>query len=278
MWSVPVDAACHIRGSGRSSEGKAIVNPVLPLSCFIIAKNEVDRVGHAIHSVRDWVDEVIVIDSGSTDGTQAFSRSLGAEVIENEWAGYGLQKRFGEERCRNTWVLNIDADEEVTPELAREIQALFARGEPAADGYEIAIVDLFPGESKPGRFAYSVAPVRLYRLDRGRYSDSTVHDRVVFEHGAKIVRLKGRLLHRSIRSLGEELAKLMRYTDMQADDFIARGRRLPRVRIFTEFPLAFLKAWIGRRLILRGTFGFLAAMNYAIFRHVRVAKIYDRMR
>lgn len=250
----------------------------LPVSCFIIAKNEADRIALAIRSVHGWVDEVVVIDSGSTDGTQDAARALGAEVIENAWPGYGLQKRFGEDRCRNTWLLNIDADEEVTAELAREIQALFAKGTPAADGYKISIVDLLPGETRPGLFAYAYPPVRFYRRDRGRYSDSPVHDRVAFDDEATIARLKGRILHRSIRSLGDQLSKLDRYSDMQAEDFIARGRRLSPVRVVAEFPLAFLKAWIGRRLVLRGMFGFLVAMNYAIFRHMRVAKIYERMR
>lgn len=250
----------------------------LPVSCFIIAQNEVDRIAYTIRAVRSWVDEVIVIDSGSTDGTQALARSLGAEVIENSWRGYGLQKRFGEDRCRNAWLLNVDADEEVSPELAREICALFANGEPPDDGYKIAIVDLFPGEQKPGRFAYALSPVRLYRRDRGRYSDSPVHDRVALDPAAKIGRLKGPMYHRSIRSLRDQLSKLDRYSDMQADDFIARGRKLVSARLFTEFPVSFLKAWIGRRLILRGTYGFLVAMNYAIFRHMRVAKIYERTR
>lgn len=250
----------------------------VPVSCFIIAKNEADRIGRTIQSVCSWVDEVIVIDSGSTDGTQDVARQLGAVVIENEWPGYGLQKRFGEDACRNTWLLNLDADEEVTAELAAEVRALFADGGPAPDGYEISIVDLLPREERPGRFAHALVPVRLYRRDRGRYSDSPVHDRVEFETGARIARLKGIVLHRSIRSLGEQIAKLDRYSDMQADDFIARGRRLSLVRVYMEFPAAFVKAWLGRRLVLRGTYGFLVAMNYAIFRHMRVAKIYERTR
>ena len=253
-------------------------NP-LPISCFIIAKNEADRIGRAIRSVRELVDEVVVVvDKSSTDGTDEVARSLGAVVIENEWSGYGPQKRFAEDCCRNTWLLNLDADEAVTAALEAEIRELFATGEPKADGYEIAIVDLFPGEEHPNRFAYRLAPVRLYRRDRGRYVESPVHDRLAFGPDARIVRLKGVLHHRSIRSLGDQISKLDRYSTMQADDFIARGRRLPIIRVYAEFPAAFLKAWIGRRLFLRGTYGFLVAMNYAMFRHMRVAKIYEKMR
>jgi glycosyltransferase involved in cell wall biosynthesis len=97
----------------------------LPLSAFIIAKNEADRIPAAIKSVVGWVDEVIVIDSGSEDETVAVAESLGARVVFNEWPGYGLQKRFGEDQCRNDWLLNLDADEEITSALAAEIKAKF---------------------------------------------------------------------------------------------------------------------------------------------------------
>ncbi len=87
----------------------------LPLSVFIIARDEADRIARPIESVIGWVDEVIVIDSGSTDETVAVAEQLGARVIRNDWPGYGPQKRFGEDQCRNDWLLNLDADEEVTP-------------------------------------------------------------------------------------------------------------------------------------------------------------------
>src|SRR5438132_13638376 len=97
----------------------------LPISAFIIAKNEADRIARAILSVRDWVDEVIVIDSGSTDNTVALSESLGARCMFNAWSGFGPQKVFGETQCRNKWLLNLDADAELTPACAAELKALF---------------------------------------------------------------------------------------------------------------------------------------------------------
>ena len=97
----------------------------LPISVFIIAKNEADRIATTIGSVREWVDEVIVIDGGSTDETIAVAKENGAKVEYNQWAGYGLQKRFGEDLCQNNWLLNLDADEEISQELAQEIQELF---------------------------------------------------------------------------------------------------------------------------------------------------------
>ncbi|MEJ1472056.1 MAG: glycosyltransferase family 2 protein [Candidatus Sedimenticola sp. (ex Thyasira tokunagai)] len=93
----------------------------LPISVFTIAKNEADRIHYTISSVNEWVDEVIVIDSGSTHNTVEVCKSYGATVLFNEWRGYGLKKSFGEAQCKNDWVLNLDADEEVTKELQNEI-------------------------------------------------------------------------------------------------------------------------------------------------------------
>jgi glycosyltransferase involved in cell wall biosynthesis len=251
---------------------------VLPLSVFIIARNEADRIGATIRAVGALTDDLVVVDSGSTDGTQALAQSLGARVIHHDWPGYGPQKRFAEEQCRHTWLLNLDADEVVPETLAREIRALFAAGEPRHPAWRIGIAEVFPGETKPHPFAYTLTPVRLYRKDRGRYSPSPVHDRVDLDPDATAGRLRGRIHHFSVRSLGDQLDKLNRYSDQQADDLEARGVVIPSWRVFVELPGNFLKAYLGRRHFARGTYGFLTAMNYAISRHLRIAKHYERRR
>ncbi|CAA2140043.1 MULTISPECIES: glycosyltransferase family 2 protein [Methylobacterium] len=247
-----------------------------PLSIFLIAFNEADRIGATIRAVRDLTDDLVVVDSGSTDGTQALAASLGARVIHNTWSGYGPQKRFAETVCRHDWLLNLDADEVVPPDLSDAIRTLFAAGEPAHPAYRIAIAEIFPGESRPHPWAYALHPVRLYRKDRGRYSPSPVHDRVELDPGASVGRLKGVIHHFSVRSLGDQLDKLNRYSDQQARDLEARGVTIPTWRIFVELPLNFLKAYLGRRHFVRGVYGFLTAANYAISRHLRVAKHYER--
>ncbi|HEX8417400.1 MAG TPA: glycosyltransferase family 2 protein [Methylobacterium sp.] len=248
----------------------------LPLSVFIIARNEADRIGATIRAVRALTDDLVVVDSGSTDGTQALAVSLGARVIANAWPGYGPQKRFAEEQCRHVWLLNLDADEVLPADLADAIRATFARGEPAHPAYRVAIAEIFPGESGPHPWAYTLTPVRLYRKDRGRYSPSPVHDRVELQPGVSVGRLKGVVHHFSVRSLGDQLDKLNRYSDQQADDLAARGVAISTWRVFLELPANFFKAYIGRRHFARGVYGFLTAMNYAISRHLRVAKHYER--
>ena len=254
------------------------IDKPLPLSVFVIARNEADRIGETLAAVRDLTDDLVVVDSGSTDGTQAVAAALGARVLFNAWPGYGPQKRFAEEQCRHTWLLNVDADEVVPPELAARIKGLFAAGGPAQDAYRLGIGEIFPGEGRPHTLAYTLWPVRLYRKDKGRYSPSPVHDRVDLGPGATVGRLPDVIHHYSVRSLGDQIDKLNRYSDQQADDLDTRNVSIPVWRVFVEFPAAFLKAYLGRRHFVRGTYGFLTAMNYAIARHLRMAKHYERRR
>jgi glycosyltransferase involved in cell wall biosynthesis len=249
-----------------------------PLSIFIIVKNEADRLADTLRAVQGLSDDIVVVDSGSTDGTQDVARQFGARVIFNEWPGYGPQKRFAEDQCRRPWLLNLDADEVVPPDLRAEISGLFANGEPAQEAFRVRIAEIFPGEEAPHPLAYALAPVRLYRKNKGRYSASLVHDRVELQPGTRVGTLKGIVHHRSVRSLGDQIDKLNRYSDQQAVDLDLRGVTIPTWRLFFEFPAAFLKAYIGRRHAVRGVYGFLTAMNYAISRHLRVAKHYERRR
>ncbi|HEY0354301.1 MAG TPA: glycosyltransferase family 2 protein [Enterovirga sp.] len=263
---------------GPSGTGASSVGP-LPLSVFIIAHNEVDRIGRTIEAVRGLTDDLVVVDSGSTDGTADVARSLGARVLFRAWEGYGPQKRFAEEECRHNWLLNVDADEVVPPRLASEIRAIFtAVGGPEQEAYRLGIAEIFPGEKRPHPWSYTLWPVRLYRRDRGRYSASPVHDRVDLAPGATIGVLRPVIHHFSVRSLGHQIDKLNRYSDQQADDLDARGVSIPTWRVFVEFPAAFIKAYFGRRHFVRGTYGFLTAMNYAISRHLRMAKHYEQRR
>jgi glycosyltransferase involved in cell wall biosynthesis len=262
----------------RGAHGMSAEGPVPDLSIFIIARNEADRIGRTIAAVRALSDDIVLVDSGSTDGTQDAAASAGARVIHNDWPGYGPQKRFAEDQCRHLWLLNIDADEVVPPELAAEIRTALAGGASGVDGFEIRIAEIFPGEEAPHPLAYALAPVRLYRKDRGRYADSIVHDRVEFPPEARFRRLKGVIHHFSVRSIGDQLEKLNRYTDQQARDLALKGGHVPTWRLFVEFPAAFFKAYVFRRHALRGVYGFMTSMNFAFYRWLRVAKDVERRR
>lgn len=253
-------------------------HPIPGLSVFIVAYNEADRIGAAIAAVRDLASDILVVDCGSNDDTREVAGKFGARVIYNAWRGYGPQKRFAEERCKGPWLLNLDADEVVPPELASEIRKTFATGEPAFPAYRLRIAEQFPGERRPHRFAYTLSPVRLYRKDAGRYSPSTVHDRVELASGVRSGLLKERIHHQSVRSLSHQISKLNSYSDMQVADMAGRGRKLGEWRILFEMPVTFLKAYFIRRHFLRGFYGIATAMNYAIARHLRIAKAIEMQR
>jgi glycosyltransferase involved in cell wall biosynthesis len=184
----------------------------LPISAFIIAVNEADRIGAAIESVRAWVDEVVIIDSGSSDNTVAVCESYGARVVYNAWQGYGQQKRFGEEQCRHHWILNIDADEVVSATLRQKIQSLFSgQEEPRAKGFFIPIIEILPGRKNPLPLAHRITAVRLYDKNYGRFADSTVHDTVRMERGENET-LAEIIEHRSSRNVAHSIQKLNHYS------------------------------------------------------------------
>ncbi len=243
----------------------------LPLSVFIIAQNEADRIGTTIASVREWVDEVIVIDSGSGDDTVAVSESLGARAIFNVWPGYGLQKRFGEDQCKHRWLLNLDADEEITPALAEEIQMLFSAGEPRFAAYTVQVRDLLPGESVLAPLAHTNTCIRLYNRACARFSGSPVHDSVIVESG-QVGALEQPVLHRSFRSLAHAIEKMNAYTTVQAKHLQHKGLDYAWLRLLLEFPAGFVKAYLLRLYILRGWRGFIYAILHGFGRFARVAK------
>ncbi len=248
------------------------------ISVFIIACNEADRIGRTLDAAARVSDDVVVVDSGSTDGTQDIVRAHGARLIHHDWLGYGAQKIFAQQQCRHAWVLNLDADEVLTDALIAEIGEAFATAEPQRDCFRMRIVDVIPGYAAPRPFAYAYNRVRLYRAQKGAFSASPVHDVVQMQDGATCAQLEGAIHHYSMRSLGAEIAKFNVYTDALVADMDARGVRLASWRLVAEFPLAFLKAYLLRRHFMGGAYGFLVAMNYAIFRHLRVAKLHERQR
>lgn len=244
----------------------------LPVSCFIIALNEADRIGATIASVRDWLDEIIVIDSGSTDGTQAVARAAGAKVIFNAWPGFGQQKRFGEEQCRNDWLLNLDADEVVTPRLRRAIERVFDNGGPERSVYGMSVKIVYPGRSKPRLIANDHYCLRLYDRRRVRFANSTLYDSVDPKN-EKVGRLNGTLYHHSIRSLDDLARKCEQRATYNALNSKPKSSIELGVRTVTELPLHFLKYYIARGHFTGGWTGLGFAGITAYYRWQRILRM-----
>lgn len=242
----------------------------VPLSCCIIAKNEGDRIGDCIRAVKDLVHEVVVVDSGSTDDTVAVAQSLGARVIHHDWQGYGPQKRFSEDCATHDWILNLDADEVVTTELAREITDLM-RDTPGLNAYRIKITFVYPGQKAPRLWANVHNHVRLYDRRVVRFHESAVHD-TVDTKDEPVGQLKGRCLHFGARSLEHLRGKLDSYTDLQAK-VLKKPTWTLLTRLPFEYPLVFLRYYVFRTHFTGGWDGVRISHMAAEARVNRLRKI-----
>ncbi|MGE0409106.1 MAG: glycosyltransferase family 2 protein [Amphiplicatus sp.] len=239
------------------------------LSCCIITKNEGDRIERCILAARDIVDEIVVVDSGSSDDTVAKAEALGAKIFHRAWDGYGPQKRFAEDCAGHDWILNLDADEVLSEALAREIAALMRAG-PARAGYRFRQVTVYPDRPRPRLFADAHNYIRLYDRRLMRFAESRVHDTV--DPGPhEIGRLKGAALHFSWRSLAHLGEKLDSYTDQQARE-LKKSRAFVRLRAPFEYPLQFLRYYFLRAHVTGGAYGVKVAHVIAAARARRVRK------
>ncbi|WP_341757083.1 MULTISPECIES: glycosyltransferase family 2 protein [unclassified Candidatus Tisiphia] len=253
---------------------------MLKISAFIITKNEAARVTRAINSVKDIVGEIIVVDSGSTDDTVQIVRDLGSKVIFNEWSGYVKQKTFGENLCQNDWILNIDADEELSKELQDEIEFIFASNiQDNYLAYRTKNVILHRNDHKVRRFAPYHKFIRLYNRKYSSFSNNnstTTHDSVLFNPDinsqGKIYDLNGIIYHRTGMSIEQLVAKANFYSSEQAEDLVKLGRNPSRIRIATETISYFLKSFFIRRYWVFGFDGFVDSMILAFARFIRLAK------
>ena len=254
---------------GRAGAATKPGMPKLPVSCFIIARDEADRIGRTIASVVRWVDEVVVVDSGSNDATVAVAKAAGARVLFNAWPGFGQQKRFAETQCRNDWLLNLDADEVVPAALAAEIATLFAPGTPPLAVYGCEVSDVYPGAATPRRWAADHYCLRLYDRRRVRFKDSTLHDSV--DAGDETIgHLVSAMHHFSIRSLAHLAAKCDERATYNAANARPRSRVVLLARLGTEFPLSFFKVYVLRRHFTGGLMGFHYARIIATYRWLRI--------
>lgn len=197
----------HVKIGNFSCENAFRTKLIPGLSAFVITRNEADRIERCLRSILPSAEEVVLVDCGSTDEKISRASKLGARVVHNDWAGYGPQKRFAEEQCRNDWLLNLDADEVLTPALDREIRALFDRGEPQASFFQVSVEEVLPGRKKPSKRCRIYRIVRLYDRRKSRYLPHPIHDRVKVPKGCKVETLQGTVLHYSFRSILQMVAK-----------------------------------------------------------------------
>jgi len=225
--------------------------PPLPLTVAVIAKDAETQLGALLESVR-FAAEILVVDSGSTDGTVALAERHGARVVRRDWLGFGRQKQFAVGEARHDWVLCLDADERVTPELAAGIAKALA--EPRYKAWRMARRNRFLGKWLAHGEAYPDWSLRLFHRAHAGWSADEVHETVLTT--AEVGRLEGDLLHESAEDIATYLAKQNRYTTLHAEALHRQGVRAGYARLFVNPLVRFVKFYFLRLGILDGGPGF----------------------
>ncbi|WP_265946867.1 glycosyltransferase family 2 protein [Dechloromonas sp. A34] len=213
-----------------------------PLSVAIITLNAVSQLEACLESVR-FAEEIVVVDSGSSDGTQALAERCGARVIQQEWLGFGPQKQFAVEAASHDWVLCLDADERVTPALQAAIEN--ALGSPASGAFRFPRCNRFLGRYLKHGEGYPDWSLRLFDRRQARWSDDAVHEKV--EADGAVGELQADLLHDSAESLASYLTKQNRYTTLAAEMALAAGKRASFGRIALSPVIRFVKFYVVRQ-------------------------------
>ena len=238
------------------------------LSVIIITKNEAVNIRACIESVV-WADEIIVVDSGSSDATVEICRELGAQVYVHDWPGFGMQKNRALGYATKDWVFSIDADERVTHELREEIQSAMQRGQ--AEGYEIPRLSSFCGRYMHHSGWYPDYVLRLFRRGSGKFSDDLVHERVILN--GPIAKLQQLLLHESFRDLEQLLAKINHYSTASAQMLHRKNRTASLKKAVGHALWAFFRSYFLRAGFLDGREGFMLAVSTAEGTYYRYLKL-----
>jgi glycosyltransferase involved in cell wall biosynthesis len=247
-----------------------------PLSVVIITLNEEEVLARCLHSVQGLAQEVVVLDSGSTDGTRRIAEEHGARFYYEAWKGYSEQKNRANEMARHDWVLSLDADEEVTPQLRKAIEQVLD-GPEEKKLYQLRRTMVYCGRPLKHTSLTGDIQTRLFNRHRTRWS-GIVHESLEMPLGHQHAMLAGRLMHYSFRSIEQHAATTVKYAGLAAKKTLAKGRKVFLFELFYRPPIAFFKQYVMKKGFLEGYYGYviskLAAqsvwLKYSIARGERI--------
>lgn len=251
----------------------------VPISACVIAKNEADRIGPCLESL-SFCDEIVVLDSGSTDGTQDLCRAAGARVVETDWPGWVKQKNRAAEAATHDWVLSLDADERVDSILRASIEAL-RRGRLGSPGtpwaYEVKRKVWYLGRWIRHGGWYPEWRARLFHRGHARWGGVDPHDRIEAE--GKTARIQeGDLEHYTYRSMEDHLRQIILFTGEGAAQMHARGRRASWLDLWFRPLWRFVHVYVIRLGFLDGRAGYVVARLGAYFTFLKYARLWDLTR
>lgn len=242
-----------------------------PISATVITYNEERRIREALESLA-WADEIVVVDSGSSDSTLRICREFTDKIYHRDWTGYVDQKSYAVEKAAHDWIFSLDADERPTPELQAEIRDL-ARAGFQSPGYRIPRVARFMGRWIRHGDWYPDYQLRLFDRRRAKWQGGRVHESVKTDGRPGI--LKGEIRHHTYNSFSDYLKRLETYTTLAAADYHERGKSSSVLALAGHPPAVFIKSYILKRGFLDGAPGFAVAVMGAVSVFFKYAKLYE---
>jgi len=254
---------------------KAPVDTPLPLSVAIITLNEQDNLPRCLESVRNLAGEIVIVDSGSTDRTAEIARQFGARLEVHPWPGHVAQKNVALNLCTQPWVLALDADEALTPELAAAIRRQLSGAEPTANGFLVSRRTFYLGDWL-WHVWYPEWRIRLVRRGAAQWQGRDPHDRLEVTGPAE--RLPGDLLHYSYRDLTDHFQKMLRYARILADAYNREGRRFRWHDLIVTPWLEFVKYLLLKQAWRDGWRGWVVSFMHMVSVFTKYAFLWELQR
>lgn len=242
----------------------------IPLSVAIITKDEEANLPGCLKSVA-FARQIVVIDSGSADGTLEIARDFGCDVFTEPWKGFGPQKQMAIDRCREPWVLVLDADERIPPETKKVIRQVASGGEGSAAGYSFPRKNFFQDRWIRHMGWWPDRITRLFRNGRGRMTEAAVHEAV--DVSGQVVSLDAPIEHYTESRLSEILKKIDRYSTLAAEEAFREGRRSSVWGAIARAELTFCQDYVLRLGFLDGRQGLVLSVTDAVNKFFKYAKL-----
>lgn len=247
------------------------------VSACVIAYNEEAQIDACLAALA-FCDEIVLVDSHSEDRTREIAAARGARVIERDWQGHIGQKSFAIEQARNDWVLCVDADERVTPELRALVERAMAQDPPPCPAYEVNRRTFYLGAWIRHGGWYPDRKVRLFDRRKARWGGVNPHDRVLVDAGERTGRLDADLEHRSYEDVSDHLKTIDFFSTISAREKLSRGQGLIELNLVLAPPAKFLKMFVLKRGFLDGWRGLVVAALGAFFVFLKYAKLWELVR
>jgi glycosyltransferase involved in cell wall biosynthesis len=242
------------------------------VSAIVVCFNEEKNIGACLDSLR-WCDEIVVVDSFSTDRTVEICRQYTERVVQRNWAGYRDQKAFAHSQATKDWVLLVDSDERVTPELRDEINRTLSSYAGAYAGFSVGRLVFYLGRWWRRGGWYPDYDVRLFRRDRATWGGTDPHEKILVD--GKVRRLRHPLQHYSYRSIEDHIQRINHFTSISARELGKEGKRFHRSDALLRPAFRFFRSYVLKRGFLEGFAGFHVALTAAVYVFLKYAKLWE---